>query len=274
MSTKLKIISGLSVIACFFLIVGCKNDKVVTIVVAGHTYGEPNTSTNGLYQPFLTQLEKQKNIDFCILTGDIVQKPTIGNWDKVDEQTTAFSFPFLFAPGNHDMGDRPLYLSRYGKTNTTFIKNNYQFVLLDNTKNGWGLDSNQLALITNTNNQSKAIFVFMHNVLWQEKHPNCFSSNSLAGKAPEPYFNFWIEVEPALKKIEKPIYLIAGDVGATKKSKNISYRNENNIHYITSGMGNKVFDNFLILRLGNEIKIDVVSLHDGSLSSIKNYTCE
>lgn len=271
--TKL-VIKCIGIIILLLLFVRCSPQKEeLNIVVGGHVYGKPNTNKKGIYPSFFRELKKTKEIDFAVFTGDIVAAPTVDNWQLVIQQLKQLSYPVFFAPGNHDMGNRPLYDSLFGNPDTLFYKENCAFILFDNTKNGWGLDSAQINLLNQASKRVENIFVFMHNVVWQDKNKNCFNSNSQAGKAPEPIFNYWIEVEPKLKNLANSFYLIAGDVGATLNSENVGYLNDQNIHYITSGMGNGINDNFLKINIGEEIMIDVVNLRNGSSETIESYKC-
>lgn len=174
------------------------------------------------------------------------------------------------------MGDRKLYKQKNGNTDSLFSINGHQFIVLDNTKYGWGLDSNQLNLLNKAIKKAepnKSIFIFCHNIMWHEKNA-CFTPNSLTGKAPEPHFNYWNTVEPLLKSCNKTIYLFGGDVGATPQSKNVAYLKDKNIHYATSGMGNEIFDNFLEVSVTNEVEIKVILLDSNNNSqNIVNFTC-
>lgn len=280
MIIKLKIIIKLLVFSGFFLLINCnlnKKEKVV-FLVAGHAYGSPLKEDLGLYTPLKNQINYINNLDanFMVLTGDMVKYPTSKNWEKLNNDLKKINIPIYKAPGNHDMGDRKLYKQKNGNSDSLFSINGHQFIVLDNTKNGWGLDLNQLNLLNlaiKKSESKKGIFIFCHNVMWYKKN-TCFAPNSLVGKAPEPYFNYWNTVEPILKSCKKPVYIFAGDVGAIPQSNNVAYLEDNNIHYITSGMGNEIFDNFLEVSINNEVVIKVILLDSNNNSqNIVNFTC-
>lgn len=259
---------------------GCSTHSQVSkkIIVAGHTYGSPTGNHHGIYPPFINALQKldQSSISFGVFTGDIVYQSNEKSWNQVDQDLNTLKFPVYFAPGNHDMGNRSLYQQRYGNADTSFLIGNDQFVFLDNTKNGWGLDDAQQQLLNNaiqSSNEESRIFVFMHNVLWNEKHA-CFTPNSLTGKAPKPYFNFDDVIYPLLKSTDREIYCIAGDVGAHSKSLNTSYLKDENIHFISSGMGNGLKDAYLQIEIADEVTIQVCHFPDGTMVPITDYHCK
>ena len=218
----------------------------------------------------------QTDIAFGVFTGDIVYQPSSDAWDQVDQDLETLSFPVYFAPGNHDMGDRMLYQQRYGNADTSFSIGDDWFIFFDNTKNGWGLNDAQQQLLKSAiqdSNEQSRLFVFMHNVLWHERHA-CFTPNSLTGKAPKPYFNFDDVIYPLLKSTNKEIYCIAGDVGAHSKSLNTSYLKDENIHFISSGMGNGLKDAYLQIEIADDVTIQVCHFPDGALVPITDYRCE
>jgi len=243
--------------------------------VAGHTYGSPNKEIDGIYPPFLKELlAKHQQYDFGVFTGDIVKFPSQKKWDIVHQQLQLLSFPVYFAPGNHDMGDRKLYQELNGNADTCFTKNEDVFLFFDNTKFGWNLDSSQTFLFNDALSRLSIkgrLFVFGHNVLWQDKYV-CATSNSLEGKGPTPLF--WKTVVPQLLKLPNPVYWFAGDVGSNEKSKNISYAKEGNIHMITSGMGNNVFDNYLKVNVTyTSVSIEVIPLNENLTQPITSFKC-
>lgn len=259
---------------------GCSTHSQVSqrIIVAGHTYGSPTGDHSGIYPAFMRALQKldQSSISFGVFTGDIVYQANEKSWDQVDLDLKTLKFPVYFAPGNHDMGNRTLYQKRYGKADTSFSIGNDWFVFLDNTQNGWGLNDSQQQLLNNaiqSSDKHSRIFIFMHNVLWHEKH-SCFTPNSLTGKAPKPYFNFTEVVYPMLKVSDREIYCIAGDVGAHSKSPNTGYLKDENIHFISSGMGNGIEDAYLQIDISKQVTIHVCQFPDGIKVPITDYHCK
>lgn len=250
--------------------------KSISFYVAGHTYSKPETN-HLLYPPFIDYLENIKNQppSFIVLTGDILYTPSKEKWSQIKEELNKLDIPIVVAPGNHDMGDRDLYKSTWGNADTSFIiKDNY-FISIDNTKNGWKLTDEQQGLINQAlDSKASTVFIFMHNVIWFEEH-SCFSPNSFAGRAGLASYDSWPSLKKQLKESKKSVYLIAGDVGAHQKSKSIGYLESENIHLVTSGMGNGDFDNILKIDIHNKVEISVIPLSlDDSIQPIINFSCE
>ena len=271
---KLNIIIQLGCLCTLFF--SCaKPNQETTFFVAGHVYGTPNSTYTGIYPRFKKQFDfiDSQNASFIALTGDMVAVSDKQHWAKFEEDFQTLNTPHIKIPGNHDMGDRALYKSLYKKTDSIFYMNDNTFITLDNTKNGWGLDSLQLQLLKDGLIGNGNLFIFMHNVLWYKQH-DCFTSNSLTGKATLPYFNFNSTVLPLLKSSSKNIYLFAGDVGAIPNSKNVAYSKNKNIHFITSGMGNGINDNILKVSISDSAIIEVIPLSlNKEPENITKYTC-
>ena len=144
---------------------------------------------------------------------------------------------------------RSIFISRYEKTFFSFYNYNNLFIILDGNLNNWNITKEQLNffeqtlknLLPDTNN----IFIFSHQLIWIDDIKfNKASPNSLEGKINKT--NYWMTVKPILKKYNKNIILIAGDVGARSNGKELFCLKDDNIVYIASGMGGGTRDNFLI----------------------------
>jgi len=247
----------------FIFFPGCEKDnEVLEIVpfirysffVAGHTYGTPGAENMGLYPPFRQRFDIIKNdssVKFGVLTGDIVRSGTAANWDSVDRDLKELGIPVHFAAGNHDMSDRPLFESRYGRTYYSYIYDRDLFIILDPNIDGWNISHEQLQFLKDELQQKSGyadhIFVLFHQVLWWAPD-NLFKNvdiNSLSGRAEK--INYWDEVEPLFHSLSKPVYLFAGDVGAFSTGDEFMYYHYDNITLIASGMGGGKRDNFVIV---------------------------
>ncbi len=272
---------GISLILGLVLISSChvkqNTSKPYQFFVAGHVYGAPNFDAKGIYPPFLSVIKEEiiaDSLKFGVFTGDIVEKSTPAKWKLVQEDLKELNCPIHFAPGNHDMGNRPLYKDLFGNADTAFSIHQDWFIVMDNTKFGWNPDSSQTALIEGVLNQLKEnsrLFIFCHNVVWQDKI-TCAKSNSMAGKGPENHF--WDKVIPMIEEKSSETYWFAGDVGATADSKNVTYNTYQKQHLITSGMGNNILDGYLKVRVNQDsISINFVELQTGAVSSIEKFRC-
>ena len=163
-----------------------------SFVIAGHTYGETASNHVGLYPPFQAKynyISSRSGIEMCFLTGDMVRKPSIRVWDEVDVDIDSLKVDVYMVAGNHDLNNKPLYVSRYGRTYFKFTYRNDLFIVLDPIEDNWNISGEQLAFLNTTLDSSAAgsdnIFVFFHQVLWSAgvQEFNHISVNSFEGRA-------------------------------------------------------------------------------------------
>lgn len=229
------------------------DSTLYSFFVAGHTYGKPGVDNVGLHPPFRDKygfISKDEHIDFGVLTGDIVLRGTSKNWDEVDADIALLKRSVHFAVGNHDMTDRALYESRYGRTYSSFIHKGDLCIILDPNLDQWNISGEQLAFLKETltrdHENVNNIFVFFHQALWwtADNQYKKLKLNSLQGRAES--VNFWSEVEPLFSTLPNKVYMFAGDVGANPTGAEFMYDAYDNITLIASGMGGERRDNFII----------------------------
>ena len=250
------------------------NDIEYSFIVAGHTYGKPGVNNEGLHPPFKEKFEfirKRKSIKFGVFTGDIVMESTPHDWNEVDEDIASLGIPIHFAPGNHDLLNKKLFLERYaikGKTYYSFEFNKDQFIILDPNIDRWNITGDQLDFLKSTLDESTKhknnIFVFFHQVIWWDNRYGFKSikPNSLSGRGEST--NFWRDIVPLFNGLSNKVYMFAGDVGAFASHVPIYY-NYSNMSLIASGMGGGEHDNFLVVNVINDkehsVAIDLVWLN-------------
>jgi len=237
--------------------------------VAGHTYGKPNVNNRGFHPPFKAKFDiitSDAKIDFGVLTGDVVIYATPQCWDDVDTDIALLDKPIYFAVGNHDIKNRALFESRYGVTYQSFIHKEDLFIILDPNLDHWNITGKQLEFLKKSLDSNRDevtnVFVFFHQVLWwkQDDENETIVFNSFQDRADS--INFFDTVEPLFKELTNPVYMFAGDVGATMKSDGYSYRTDANITYVASGMGGKINPNFVIVDVASnkEVSLRVIPL--------------
>jgi hypothetical protein len=221
--------------------------------VAGHVYGNPIDYAPGLYEPFRQQIsffENEKALEFGVFTGDVVPSPTKEYFDSAIVAMSEFPVPIMVTPGNHDRGDLfknyfPEYSSET-RNDDLFIYLAPEFCVIDGDQLEF-LQS-QIARHDSVNN----IFVFFHELLWWT------STNEFSGievnwlKEYNPNGNFWSDIHPILDSLPNDVFLIAGDLGATKTASPFMYHQKDNITYIASGMGGNILDNFILIDVGED----------------------
>ena len=261
------------ILALFFSIssFGQLDSTLYSFFVAGHTYGKPGVNNVGFHPPFkqkFTYLQNRPEIEFGILTGDIVSPfPVPQDWDEIDTDLDSLGIPVYFAVGNHDMENRDLFESRYGATYYNFVFQNDLFVILDPNIDGWNISGDQLHFLQNTlanhASTSNNIYVFFHQIIWRETD-NLFSYiqyNSSAGR--DNSINFWSEVAPIFRCLQNDVFMFAGDLGASWSS-NVTYDIYDNITFISSGMGDEDGENFIVVNVNSDrtLDYDLICLSD------------
>jgi len=268
-----------------FMIYGCKTQpkKIkYSFFVAGHTYGDPREkgATKGIYQPFVEKFEfinEQKNMKAGFFLGDVVWRPDV--WEEALEDIETLNMPVHIVRGNHD-GPLKEFEKKFGKSYSSYIEEDNLFIILDANLDKWNISGDQLVFLMNTlRNDSEGvnnIFVLLHQVIWwSEDKFRRPRPNSTQNRAENP--NYWSKLEPLFQNAEKPVYLFAGDVGAfssatlkTTLTVEYFYHKENNITYISSGMGGGVKDNFVIVDILNDhsVAFRLVHLNGEDMNSL------
>lgn len=261
--------SQLAIASCCF----CDEEKVkaepekpiFTFAVAGHVYGNAETFTSSIYPPFLKKLKEddlERNFNFLFLTGDVVPLSNDSNWNTVTEELNELSMSWVIAPGNHDLGLDYLPVCE-AMQKSGGLGGPYQFmefgrnpVLVLNTSNpGWTLDEQQLQLLSSylktfEKDSIDNIFVFTHQLWWQNNPPKEFQLDSIK---PNSYAamvgssTFWSDAFPLFDSLENEIYFFAGDLGAHHSIESYYEDHYKNFHFYGSGMGGGIKDNYLIV---------------------------
>jgi len=239
------------------------SNVLYSFFAAGHTYGKPYVDNVGFHPPFKQKFDlirKNKNIEFGVLTGDMVIEGTELNWEEVDSDIALLEVPIYKVVGNHDMSDRDLYESRYGKTYYSFTNHQDLFIVLDPLIDGWSIKGDQLDFLKNTLHSHKDsvdnVFVFFHQLIWRNSE-NIYKNiwlNSFYGK--NVPINYWDEIEPMFRSLKNSVFMISGDVGAFYTGDEFVYHQYENITLIASGMGAGVRDNFIIINVNKNKSVD------------------
>nr|WP_321221293.1 metallophosphoesterase [uncultured Psychroserpens sp.] len=272
-------------------LISCNTQKeeAHSFFIAGHTYGNPNNENHplGLYKPFKDKFESINNestIDLGFLLGDLVWNPKkTASWDAVVNDINTLRPKIHVARGNHD-GVLEDFESRFGDSYKGFVHKKNLYIILDPLIDEWNISGDQLeffkdAIATEKDNVDN-IFIFTHPVIWWHNinYPKPFP-NSLHYKSPDS--NYWTLIEPMLKEIDKPIYLFAGDVGAFSKEKRkadhileYDYHEDDNITYVSSGMGGGVRDNFVIVDISanGQVSFRLIHLNGDDINGLGQLT--
>lgn len=262
-------------------------DIMYSFFVAGHTYTKKKL---GLYPPFINKFENINHIEklkFGVFTGDIVWLGLEKYWNKVDENLQTLDVPIYFASGNHDIKNikgrfdkkqRELFISRYGKNNNSyysFTMNNDLMIILDPNIDKWNISGEQLNFLEKTLKESDNyhnIFVFFHQALWWSQN-NKYKNVPINSKEDrDKTINFWSKIEPLFHNLKNEVYLFSGDTGAFQH--HIPYYDQyDNIHFIASGMGGGITDNYTEVHIYKDkmVEINLIGLQNDLKKDISSY---
>lgn len=250
----------------FILILsGCADPPPLpySFFVAGHTYGVKEKRIPGLHMPFVAEfdyLNQYAGMRFGVLTGDIVYYSNDTSWNHVDQQLQQLKVPTHFTTGNHDEGHKSPYKDRYGITYSAFEQENDLCIILNPGLGGWNIWGDQMAFLKGTLATAPKydnIFLFFHHLVWwaPDNEYEQYRPNSLDGRAPD--VNFLSEVMPMLIATEKPVYCFAGDVAAAGNRTAFFADRKDNVRLVASGMGNQMTDNYLLITVDEQKKVEV-----------------
>ena len=216
--------------------------------VAGHVYGNPVGYYPGLHKPLLENIpffDEEENLEFGVFTGDVVPKPIPEYFDSAIVSMSKFPVPIKIAPGNHDRS--AIFKSHWPEYFVEEIHGDLHIYLAPTE---WQVKNQQLKFFHDQIARADSfenVFIFVHELLWWSPD-NRFSGVDINWT---PHYNancnFWSELHPALDSLENDVYLMAGDLGASKNVTPFMFHREDNITFIGSGMGGKVMDNFIIV---------------------------
>lgn len=268
----MKIIVQLTLLVLIFTSCTTNKETKYSFFIAGHTYGKPTPDgAKELYKPFKAKFDfinTQPNLKFGVLLGDVVRYPT--SWPNVTEELKLLSMPIHIARGNHDGALEP-FEKMFGPSYKKFQIDNDLFIILDPNIDQWNISNKQLAFLKKTLEEDAKdatnIFIFMHQLIWWDKEKRNFKRprpNSTKGRANT--VNYWNTIKPLLTNTNKPVYLMAGDVGAfylpeDKSALAYSLQEKENISYITTGMGGGVHDNFIIVDINTDNSVSYRLIH-------------
>lgn len=245
--------------------------------VAGHVSGIPGNQKLGLYSEFLKafpSIKANQQIQFGVLTGDVVVDPSQASWDAVDKDLSQLAIPIYIAPGNHDVRNRALYNDRHGLGFRSFIHSGDLFIILDPNLDHWNIRGEQLSfleqVLADAEGKVDHVFVFFHQLLWWEPD-NIFADvpfNSDENRADT--LNFWPEIVPLFLDLPSQVYMFAGDVGAFSDDEGCMYYEDQNLTFIASGMGNESTDNFIVadVHFDNTVTFRLIALNKGDIDAL------
>lgn len=274
-----------------------------SFLAGGHLYGA-HTNAQSVYPAasFLGNLKRinANPLEMFISLGDLLR--TSGDPKVIAATRTAtagLNMAVFNAPGNHDVSDRAAYEAAFSPARNTFfakngdatthfgwfIKNDYyllldsELLLEDRADQVEKFVNKELKRVQDRKTPVRNMFVFSHRLLWALCDESLTPADELAN---EPLRN---KVDQAstcalVEKIEafpheKSLYWLSGDVGADWSVPLIyAKKQDKNVHYIATGIGDQPDDALLKVTISNEgkVRLKAFPLTDQKWEAVENYT--
>ncbi|NOR88169.1 MAG: T9SS type A sorting domain-containing protein [Bacteroidales bacterium] len=260
-----------------------KDIPLYSFFTAGHTYGNPNNPHYGLHYPFvdyIPKLNNYSNMQFGVLTGDVVFTPTTEYWEAAQIDIDKFNMPIKIAAGNHDYGTE--FTDRFGSYYYSFIQNNDLFFILSPVMDQWNISGEQFDFLIHTLDENSTvvnhIFIFLHELIWWSPYNRY--QNIIINFTPQypGSTNFESIVKPLLQSYPNNFTIYAGDLGATSKVSAIMHDQLENITLIASGMGSGNKDNIIITDVYQDsVQYNLIALNGSNpnaLGKLMDYTIQ
>lgn len=257
------------------------------IIVAGHLYGAH--SEDALIIPAKTLSDSVPEInklspDLFIALGDLAQYPSNESFQKLHQNfLDKVNAPVLNTPGNHDFDNgRAFYEDEFGQT-FYFIKYaQNQIVILDTEIANCFIVGSQREMLEKAidsalrNDDIQNIFVFFHRVLFFDESLQLREKPNGVCKYGNNYTDLQDEIFiPAAQA--KPVYLIAGDVGAFDGNLSPFYNNypDIDLYTLAVGLGDSQSDVLLQIDIHlNEVDFELIPIGGNAFYPIESYTPE
>ncbi len=250
----------LVLLLCFSPSLRAQTDSSYAFIVAGHAYGAHGGENLGLHPPFLNSLDAgyDSTAAFIVLTGDIVNHSTPESWQQVENELDSIGLAYYYVMGNHGDNDIgwQVFEDKFGGTYYSFYWQKELFVVLNSTEGDRSISPGQLEFlndqIVQVGDSTRNIFIFFHEVIWNsdEKYVGVKSNSRSRYDQVVAYSNYWEDLHPMLTgKSEKNFYVISGDVGGNPDAISAFYDQRDNVMLLSSGMGEVVDENYLLIRV-------------------------
>ncbi len=269
------------------VIVEKEDTNAVRFIVVGHPYGAH--SDDGLVIPARTLTDSISEINnlspnlFFIL-GDLVQYPSKQSFQKLHQIfLDKIDAPIFNAPGNHDFAKgRTFYENEFGQTFYFFKYAQTQIIVLDTEIANCFILGKQKDMLEQAIDIALAdeeitnIFVFFHKVLFLDRSINLREKPNGNCKYGNNYIDLQDEILlPVAQK--KPIYLIAGDVGAFDGNLSPFYNKypDTDLYTLAVGLGDSSNDMLLQIDIHvTEVDFKILPIGGNQFSPIETYTPE
>lgn len=262
------------------------NSDNYRFIAAGHIYGNPDSESIQPAETLIKNIPKLQllNPNMIILLGDTVRQSDKDNFKALENTLLGrISVPVYNAVGNHDVGNRFLYESRYNRTFFNFKYRNSQMIILDTELSDQNISGDQLTMFLDAleaaekDHEIQHVFIFMHKPLFfigEERYSKIAPHvNAWRSYATETNFKEILHKHMLALSREKNVFLIAGDIGV-QGSFPLFYdkKVDANLYYLATGLGDTEDDAVLLIEVdGGDFSITPISLTGEKLDDIETY---
>jgi len=259
----------------------------VRFIVTGHLYGAhsedaPIVPAQTLID-FVPELNKLSPNLFIAL-GDLAQYPSEESYQTLHQNfLDKVNAPVLSAPGNHDFDNgRVFYENEFGQTFYFLKYAQSQVIILDTEVANCFIIGGQKEMLENAINTAlndddiQNVFVFFHKVLFLNGTLRLREKSNGSCRFGSNYTDLQNEIFIPAAQI-KPVYLIAGDVGASGSNLSPFYDKypDVDLYTLAIGLGDSPNDALLQIDIhSNEVDFELISIGGNSFLPIEHYTPE
>lgn len=259
-------------------------DSPITILAGGHLYGSPYNEGNPLIsntvQNNIDEINSsQANLFFSL--GDMTYLPSS---ESIRGLRSTFldkiTIPIFNAVGNHDLKNgRTFYQENFGQTYYSFEYGALQIIVLDTIISHCYIEGHQLDMLDVVlenalhNDAIKNIFIFTHKLIFLEDDDLMGRANGFCDYGSN--FSYLRDDILIPSSFEKPIYIIAGDVGAFGGNLSPYYYQypNSNLYTIAVGEGDSAADALLKITVdGSDVNFSLLPLAGGQFNDLSTYT--
>ena len=259
----------------------------VRFIVAGHLYGAHSEATPIVPAQTLIEFVPEINKlspNLFVALGDLAQYPSEESYQALHQNfLNEVNIPVLSAPGNHDFDNgRLFYENEFGQTFYFLKYAQSQVIILDTEVANCFIIGGQKEMLENAidtalnDDDIQNVFVFFHKVLFLNGTLQLKEKPNGACRFGSNYTDLQNEIFiPAAQN--KPVYLIAGDVGASGSNLSPFYNKypEIDLYTLAIGLGDSPNDALLQIDIdSNEVDFELIPIGGNSFLPIESYTPE
>ena len=254
-----------------------------TTIFIGHGYGSHNDSNLALNKDLNCYIQHLKEINYpgtIVFLGDYVREGNEESISLITEQLGGLLSSSYFVIGNHDNSPEMInfMIDNFETLDYKIVGSTipmYSFYTYYQTKNLdiGDVDSSFFSdvLSQQNKNNSKDLFLLFHELVWTSCDSTLIDNeiqNVLHNYIEYQYSSNICNYYEDLLNLEKEIYFIGGDIGATGGlSQNYTYKKNKNINFIGIGMGENG-RNVLVFNQNKSNAFNIINLADGSTKEL------